>query len=267
MALEDSIKNWLNKGGFPFEFECAKAYNNHGFKITQGMHYYDDEIEAYREIDLAAFKQFSTEDFTFNVTFLVECKSIAKPWIVFMTDKTITNDSFVEGLIMTANGDYIRAALQHKNNATFSFTANGMQEMAYDIKEMDSIKKDHAYEATIQSTKACMSMLNEANNSTTNFCNIYIPVVITSHQLFKVTPKFGDGQDEEPYDLEKISYTKVVQSKAFQHPITLHAVSKEGLEEYLTQISKDIEAFFAIYKDDILKVSKENPSNSDVGKY
>lgn len=267
MSLENNIKDWLEKGGFPFEFECAKAFNKHGFNITQGMHYYDKEINTPREIDISAYKQFHTGSFAFNVTFLVECKSLNKPWIVFMTDKTIHNDAFVEGLIMTRNGGQMRAALQNKSNDTFTFTMKGVEEMAYNIVEMESNKKDHAYEATMQSHKACLSLLNDANNSRTSFCNIYIPVVITSHQLYKVSPITKHDSAEDPYNLEKIEFAKIVQSKAFEYPRTLHAVSAEGLENYLLQISNDIEVFFENYKDDICHISTNYPINSQVGKY
>ena len=83
----DKIKNWINKGGFPFEMKVAKAFKKSDFQIGQSIMFKDVDTEKYRETDIIAHVTKGINNVWFNLTFVIECKKIiGKPWVVLKSD-------------------------------------------------------------------------------------------------------------------------------------------------------------------------------------
>lgn len=52
--LDNKVKDWIQKTGFPFEMEVANAFVNAGFMVAQSVYYRDNELGKYREADIIA---------------------------------------------------------------------------------------------------------------------------------------------------------------------------------------------------------------------
>jgi hypothetical protein len=87
-GLENRIREWLTKEGYPLEMRCAKIFEDLGFSISLGQYYRDPETGKSRELDVVAAIRSPKEVNEFEVVlkFLVQCKSSkAKTMVVFST--------------------------------------------------------------------------------------------------------------------------------------------------------------------------------------
>jgi hypothetical protein len=86
--LENKIRDWLEKQGYPLEMMVARALQEIDAGISQSPYYIDPETEKPREIDVVA-RWMKTEKnaggfLKFELFLFIECKSQQKgPWIVF----------------------------------------------------------------------------------------------------------------------------------------------------------------------------------------
>jgi hypothetical protein len=79
--LQANIRNWLRTEGYPTELNAAAILRAVGFEVRQGMHYIDPDSSKSREIDLVCLARDPRG--IAQLSFVAECKSSAKPWIVF----------------------------------------------------------------------------------------------------------------------------------------------------------------------------------------
>ena len=85
---KSKIEEYLKKGGFLFEFECIKTFEKNGFEVQPSLHYLDERSDQFREVDFIAYKTvyFKEENFSFNISLVVECKSHMSPLIATSVD-------------------------------------------------------------------------------------------------------------------------------------------------------------------------------------
>src|SRR5262245_42801945 len=87
-SLEEKIRDWLNKGGFPLEMRIADAFSKNHFRVIQSEYYTDVNTGAPREIDVYASIQENVEDTFARLAAVIECKSdTTKPWVVFTSNR------------------------------------------------------------------------------------------------------------------------------------------------------------------------------------
>lgn len=87
--LVKQITDWLNKTGFPLEMEAASAFRDAGFDVRQSATYADPQSDKGREIDVLAMDPDLIG--IIDISFVVECKSSTKPWVVFTSDDALRN--------------------------------------------------------------------------------------------------------------------------------------------------------------------------------
>jgi len=86
--MEDKIKDWLLKGGIPFEMEVSNMFIDEGFTVAQSIYYKDIDEGKYRETDIIAYRYSYINGVFVNLTFVIECKlSPDKPWVVLKNDR------------------------------------------------------------------------------------------------------------------------------------------------------------------------------------
>jgi hypothetical protein len=88
VSLVQPLQSWLQKEGYPAEMQAAAIFRAAGFTVRQGHHYLDDETGKSREIDLVCAFDDPAGLGSFRV--VAECKSSAKPWIVFASESVLT---------------------------------------------------------------------------------------------------------------------------------------------------------------------------------
>jgi hypothetical protein len=265
MEKKDIIE-WLSKKGFPFEIECFKMFKSSGFTCQQSLHYTDIETGKTREIDLCAYKQIHLDHFTFNVSFLIECKDSQTPWLAITNKHDFTGEDFSSNLIGTKNTNSLKTSIGKSNLKSFSFNIERDEIVAYNIQQINTKSvKDMAYEAVQQAMNCCLSLRENANESQMSFANLYIPVVITSSLVYSLNT--NTELNEENLIEEK--FIKLTNVNSFSKtPISIiHIVSGKYLNEYCEKVESEFHLMGNKFKDEITKILKENPSNSNKGKY
>jgi hypothetical protein len=66
-SLPDKILEWLNKQGFPTEFQVANICDRHGFRVFQGYHVRSESPNLPREIDVLAQRDDLSDDYLIRV--------------------------------------------------------------------------------------------------------------------------------------------------------------------------------------------------------
>jgi hypothetical protein len=84
----EKLSQWLEKQGFSLEMRAAAAFRQAGFKVRQSAHYHDRGEGKDREIDVVASQESELRQPA--VHFAVECKSSDKPWVVLVSDDTLS---------------------------------------------------------------------------------------------------------------------------------------------------------------------------------
>ena len=83
--LEVRLHQWLDKEGYPLEFQTASAFKTAGFGVVQGWYVDGEAGTRKREVDLLATARVPGN--LLGVDVVVECKwSDDKPWVVFSNE-------------------------------------------------------------------------------------------------------------------------------------------------------------------------------------
>ena len=269
-----TIIKWLDKKGFPFEMECLEVFKSKMFTTQSSLHYTDLETEKIREIDFIAFKQIFLGDFTFNLSFIVECKDSLTPWFAMKTRNDFNSEDFSSNIKTTENARSLRRLFHENELNTFSYNIKPDEFIAYNVQQINTrddkgntkaSTKDMAFEGMQQALNCCASILESANKSPMKFANIYIPVLITSNEIYSLN---SDDEIKEE-NLNKEKFFKYVRVNSFsQTPLDIiHIVAKEYLEEYCHLIEAEFHIMGNALKEEITRISIESPSNSNEGKY
>ncbi len=267
MIDSKDIEKYLNKGGFAFEFECINQFKKMGFDIQPSLHYFDDKMNQYREVDFIAFKNvfFEKDNFTFNISLVVECKSHIAPLIATSNESPLKKNLITSNILSSNNFGNIKKKIS-KNGGHSSFTFGLMDDEIITqniIEYSNKDSKDRVFSAMMQCLNASLYLKNKSNESDKRFCNIYIPVVIFDNELFVVT------HNNNQLEVNKSNFFKASKFYAFDdHPYNiLHVVSKGGMEEYCALVMDEIVEFTKEYSEDIREIIKNNPNNTGKGKY
>ncbi|HYO72424.1 MAG TPA: hypothetical protein VEU33_40775 [Archangium sp.] len=91
MELEEKVKDWLLKEGYPLEFKTGALFEKHGFLAKHGIYARATDDAPPREIDVLASITHDIGDKDFlRIEYIVECKwTRDKPWIVFSSERGI----------------------------------------------------------------------------------------------------------------------------------------------------------------------------------
>ncbi len=87
VSMEDKIKSWLEKTGYPLELYVQKELIKGGYFCHKSPLYIDLQESTSREIDVVAFK--ATEHdipCSFETKLFIECKKSEKPLVVLTAD-------------------------------------------------------------------------------------------------------------------------------------------------------------------------------------
>jgi len=269
MIGKDKIEDFLKKGGFLFELECIKTFENNGFEIQPALHYAEEESNLFREVDFIAYKNvyFKNENFSFNVSLVVECKSHMSPIIGTSTNSLLQKKYVASNLIGSKNTANLRKKIELSGGLdSFVFGLEKDEIIAQNIIEYstnDKKTKDRVFESMMQSKKACDYLKKSSDSSDARFANIYIPVVIFDNQIFLAS------KNDTELEIEETTRIKASKFYAFsdQPYNVFHIISNSGLDDYCKVAGKEIDDFLKSHDKDIKEIIKTNPVNSGKGKY
>jgi hypothetical protein len=270
MIEKEDIEKYLKKGGFLFELECIQKFESVGFMIEPGLHYFDNNTQQYREVDFIAYQSFydSTNNFTFNINMVVECKAHIPPILAVSSKSRLENKHITHNLISSKNANRLLRNIDKLTGSelfTFGLTpdeATYQNVLAYSSKESE--KKDRVFEAMMQSLNASTFLRDESNKSDRRFSNIYIPVVIFDNNLFSI--KQGKSVIET-YEVDYLKASKFYAFNPLNPYVIFHIVSGKKLNNYCQTVFNDINKFLEWNRSSIDYIIKNNPNNSGRGQY
>lgn len=112
---EDVLKKvhaWLEKNGYPLEYQTQHAFDVAGMGSVQGYHVTDRKTGAVREIDLiAAMQRTLPNGDLVQCTHVIECKQNGKPWVAFTRPIGASARFCIERTLGNLRGDQATAAL------------------------------------------------------------------------------------------------------------------------------------------------------------
>lgn len=258
--LEDKIRDWINKNGYPFEMEVARIFQESGFQTSQSILYKDRISEKYRETDLIAFMTKCINDVWVNLTFVVECKKTTdKPWIIFKNKKMYSLEGWKYPHFASKNAKKLINEILASDNFQHSSIFPKTVESGYNIAVAFNEKSDMAYQATQSIISTCEFLVNSSNNSDKKFLNIYIPIVAIEGKLYEAFL-----QTTNDLAINNINHTIMVTTKSFEEHNSniINIISSDNLEEYISRLYEECEEFYLKYSKEIDTITERYPVNN-----
>ena len=180
--IEKKILEWIKKTGFPLEMEAAAAFKEANFEVLQSFIYPDSQQNKGREIDVVAHDP----DWLglIEITFVLECKSSMKPWVVLTSEDKLPYNRLLAFAISTKDAkDVMAKHLVNKGplkNIVYSLETKG-----YGFHQAFGDKEDKAYTAVISLAKACANITIERDVKGFPRMAFAFPVIIIDSPLFE----------------------------------------------------------------------------------
>ncbi len=268
MIKEKEIIDYLKKGGFLFELDCMQKFSDAGFEVEAALHYFDNNSERHREVDFIAYRTFYDEknNFSFIVSFVVECKAHISPILAISSDTSIEGRATSANLLSSKNLISLMTKVAENDESSYTFGPRNEEPIHQNITEYSTKNngKDRVFESIMQSLNASLYLRESSNKSDKRFGNIYIPVIIFDNSVFSIKRESNDNIVEEK------NYLKGSKFYAFNelNPLIIfHIVSNKYISEYSKKIFIDVSDFYDTYKKDIQDIAKNFPNSSGRGQY
>ena len=250
-SIEQKIKRWLDKNGYPLEMRVARKLAELDFGVTQSHYYEDFESGKPREIDvvsrlydfqepknyvaIAELETFST----------IECKSAKNPWVVFC--ETEPNIWDIEQALSNKAGKKLlmRSQKQLQKTVFYRWSCKA----GHGVAQALGGNEDLAYTAVMSAIKAAEAKVRvsleeesewEKNNKYTDISLsiIVIPAVVISAPLFEC--RLVSQGDVE---IREVQHSSLVfryprKTSGYKAGIVVHIISESALNEFLEGLSE-----------------------------
>ena len=238
--LLDRIYDEINKTGYPTELIVNEKFVLKQWSCTENEYYIDQDENKGREIDLKAHKCISCHDpediFVWSML-SIEIKRSEKPWVIFTSNKKITD-----------NGGY--GFLNHHNNISnkiLSYSEIMKKHPSYNFNrlgrnEFIPFTKDNPqiFSALLSSTKSCIESHRaafdhkEAYTDTSFDIVFYSPLIVVNSRLFEAYLK--DNDEINVAEVNHIVYGFNYASPNYaSNQYLVDIVTLSGLDNYLDQ--------------------------------
>ena len=184
--LQENLRSWFNKTGFPLEIETARAFFGQRFGVEHSAVYPDPETQKSREIDVLAYRRDETG--VYGALFPVECKATDKPWVVLTNPEQYFQYG---GLWIAAMSPKAREAMAYHVTEYLNFyeQAFGQTTGGFSLKQAFCGETDHAYTACMSALKAAHALVaDEETNITFAF-----PTLVVNTPIYEYSED-ADGQ-------------------------------------------------------------------------
>lgn len=180
--LEDKVRKWLEATGFPLEMAAANAFRSAGFQVRQSVIYIDPETDKGREIDIIAFDPDLIG--AIGISFVLECKSSSKPWVVFTSQYAW--EAFSRTHMFAVMSERARKCLANRIldveiQRHIERPSNG----GYGIRQALTDSGDAAYTAACGAIKAAASIAHAPKNEELKTASFAFPVIVVDAPIFE----------------------------------------------------------------------------------
>jgi hypothetical protein len=208
--LEEKVRGWLERTGFPLEMRVAEIARTAGpLWVSQSRDYVDPSTGTVRETDVVvAWRDRESPGARF-VYLVLECKAKPAPWVIFDDGGLPTDDA--EGRL---GWSVMRTALDRferpkrpsvRSDAFVGGTLLAPSRVGYGVAEADfrdgrTGERNPAWDAVRSAVSAAHGVLAEFDSSQIQQGNIVMlacPVVVTSGRLFRAFLRDGELMVEE----------------------------------------------------------------------
>jgi len=258
--MEEKFKNELSKyikekTGYLEELEVANIFSKAGWGIRHSNYYLDKDEEKGREIDIFAYKSdliknnSPKESISIHINLVCEVKkSTKKPWVIFSTKKSPSDNFFGLSIYYEKNmKNIIEKKIQWKvdrNSSIGSFKKIGETycEAFKDTKNNDS-DYSQIFKSLTSSTKASEYFLSirKSNHLLNALCpnsiEFFEPIVVFKGQMFEA---YLNKQDE--LQLNEINHIPIIFNRISpnydRHDYLVDVVKVEELSNLLAEKEK-----------------------------
>jgi hypothetical protein len=207
--LVADVREWLQRKGYPLEYEVARTMRAAGFRVEQGRYWLDvdPETDSYkpREIDVLATD--APDDWPgepsdgATAQIVVECKSGAGPWIVLTDDREgqPLPDAFVAARHFFAEmaKDRRRRVLPQLFRPAARYGHSVVEKRT--PREKTSPDADTAYQAIMAAARAAWKV------RVTGWADLVLAVVVTDSPMLRLS--YGSDGSEQ---LEVTEWERVI---------------------------------------------------------
>lgn len=234
-ALTKNIAEWLNKTGFPLEMEAAAAFREAGFDVRQSATFADPQADKGREIDVLA----QDPDWIgiLDISFVVECKSAQKPWVVFMSDDVLTHANRLNAFGIQSGA--ARAILAKRISMGIrrelplvSAYIERPNRGGYGFRQAMGGENDQAFSAAIAALKACHGVVQDGGEGQLPRLAFAFPIIVVDSPLFECERNL-----EGELVLTEVQKSEFLFSAHIPHQVgcCIRVVKRE----YLTEVARE----------------------------
>lgn len=189
--LTEKIIDWLKTTGFPLEMEAASAFRAAGFDVRQSATFPDPQSDKGREIDVLA--QDPDIIGVIEISFVIECKSSSKPWVVFTSDDALSGYNRLLAFGITSESARKVLADRISNLPLLGRYIKRPAQGGYGFRQALGKESDPAYTAAIGALKACHGVAQNRISSSIPHLAFAFPVIVIDSPLFECSRK-QDGE-------------------------------------------------------------------------
>lgn len=232
------VERWLDKQGYPLEFEVARTFAKAGFRTWQGIHFRDTESteERTREIDVVAVEwPEGIESKRAGVEFVIEVKFTHEPWLVLTTQLPTRPESLKQYFLMTDSAAPVVSGLLANPPVPtiLSLPDRHGFNVVQTVADRDPTRPNPAYVALTNVVKAAHAQLKLTKKHGTR---IYFPVIVVGGALLQLGYSADGSRILEPVVWQRIRWQG---SSVVGHPVLVDIVQKDHLPIWAANARKD----------------------------
>lgn len=260
--MEDKIKSWLIKTGYPLELFVQKIVLSEGYMCEKSPIYSDVETEVAREIDLTAYKHgTSTDKYSYDLQLIFECKKSEKPLIILCGDEApsmrfeqlLASDVYDDNSPLAELFAYIHLHEmpdEELNNRIEKFSEKCYS--GYSIVTAFSKSDENIYKGMMGLAKADEFYRkeyydifhysrndNQSDLTDKNYFQMRVSILVVDSPLYLANiSNEGETQiNETKWASVKMNLPWLINTKERGRTCKIQVVKKEGLQEFLKSIS------------------------------
>jgi hypothetical protein len=191
--LEEKIKAWLEKTGYPLEMSVARHLQHAGFTAVQFEYYPDPNSGQYRETDVVAYEDHKNDSIQVLLLLVFECKAAKdKPWVLFSTESRLPPSVAVQQRATSSHYTQILTKLSCdpviQNSSLFSLPNRTGYSSVTAFNDKKDVSEDRTYASIMSVASACRGLIAKIGQATRAAQNIHMfatPFLILRGQLYE----------------------------------------------------------------------------------
>jgi hypothetical protein len=240
------VDKWLEKQGYPLEYEVARTFQKAGFRAFQGIHYQDAEgtDRKTREIDVVATEWPEGTTRKSNVDFVVEVKHTHEPWLVLTTEAAVKPTDIARWLLTSEGAEAPIEGLLRAGPITDLLVVPPRYgfNVVQTIKDM--ARTNPAYVALTNVVKAANAR-REVWKRAVDRPSVYFPLVVVGGSLVQLGYDATGERILNPVLWQRIRWSG---SSISDSPILVDIVTREHLPTWVTNARKSTQAISELFE-------------------